>query len=312
MAERIRPVVKAAGALGLVGVGALGGVAVTGGFGERGQAPVADQSPSARNLRTPITNTAEGTPSLVIPPTVTETVTGPKLTEVAKGISVAGIKSSVDVAVVDVAKGVFGNTLKHGTEGFFAEPGKLMVGPEFSQATIDASGGAIDRYNPLNQEKFTSGEPEHWDLPEGGFSLVSFGGGTITYGDKVMEFEHQEGRNYLVILRGPNADGKQDKDLNGTFTISDYVAGHAIATNYDGNPAGGFISEGQLKQEIQTSHSGGQNCGAEGCSTVVVAMLDVNTDAMAVVKHVDVLATGQKPSEVKTVEPVYSNFTTRK
>ena len=310
MVERIRPAVKAVGAVGLVGAGALGGVAVTGGFGEGRQAPITERT--SNSLVAPLPSlTPDGRPSLVLP-TPTETAKGPQLTEVAKGISVAGIKSSVDVAVVDVAKGVFGNTLKHGTEGFFAEPGKLMVGPEFPQETIDASGGAIDRYNPLNQEKFTSGEPEHWDLPEGGFSLVSFGGGTITYGDKVMKFEHQEGQNYLVILRGPNADGAQDKDLNGTFTISDYVAGHAIATNYDGNPAGGFISEGQLKQEIQTSHSGGQNCGAEGCSTVVVAMLDVNTDAMAVVQHVDVLATGQKPSEVRAVEPVYSNFITRK
>jgi hypothetical protein len=319
MAERIRPVVKAATLVGVAGAGAFGGIAVTGGFGERGQAPVADQAPSARNLRTPITNTAEGTPSLVIPtPTVTETAKKPTLKELGGGVSVAGIKSSVEINVVDVAKPEFGfkNTWGHGTEGFLADDGKVLVGPEFPQNIIDGSKGAIDRINPLNQEIFTSGEPEHWPLPEGGFSVVMFGGGTITYGDKVMHFEHEEGRQYMVILRGPNADRLQDSDLNGTFTISDYVAGHAAAQNYDGNPHGGFISQEHFGQMIQNAHNnlraGGQNCGAEGCSEVITAMLDVNTDAAAVVKHVDVLADGEAAHPVTKVDPVYSNFPTRK
>ncbi|HSA83872.1 MAG TPA: hypothetical protein VLF20_03215 [Patescibacteria group bacterium] len=263
---------------------------------------------------------------------------GENLTKIGDGsITVAGLPAHVDSSQVDQSVRIvdqinynnltdgFQNDLGAGTEAFFAEPGKLLLGsdgPVVPQSVIDGSNGAIDKINPLIQKKFTSGIPEYWDLPEGGFSVVSFGGGTITYGDTVMHFDQVEGRNYLVVLRGPNADNLQEvqgdgvrNDLNGTFMISDYVPAHAIAMNYDGNPAGGFISEGQLIQFIQDGHANnmaeGQNCGDNGCSEVRIAMLDVNTGAFAVANHVDVLGANTTPSPVTSLEPIYSNFAIR-
>src|SRR6266581_3540739 len=64
-------------------------------------------------------------------------------------IAVKGVPAHVDANTVDVAKGIFKNTIGNGTEGWLAEPGKLLVGPDFPQTTIDGAGGAIDRFNPV-------------------------------------------------------------------------------------------------------------------------------------------------------------------
>jgi hypothetical protein len=101
---------------------------------------------------------------------------------------------------------------------------------------------------------------------------------------EVAEFEIQldghEGHNWFLVIRGLFPDGKQDSDRNTTATFTAYVPGHAQTMMM---PPGAFISEGQLEQTAELSHTAGTNCGKEGCSELSVFMLDLNTGAWNVI-----------------------------
>jgi hypothetical protein len=214
-------------------------------------------------------------------PIATET---PKSWEITGDLFAAsGIPQSVDVRNVDVAKGVFKNTIGKGTEAWLAEPGKLLVGPDFPQDIINQAGGAIERISPVNQQVFFQEGPSYFNLPEGGFNLGTTAGVKITVGDAIIKLNPQEGHNWMFVLRGLYADGKQDSDRNIRVKFEDYVAGHIQVMRYPGKPNGGFISEKQFEQIAETSHQEETNCGAEGCSRLSVFFYDANTGATAII-----------------------------
>jgi hypothetical protein len=211
-----------------------------------------------------------------------------------------GIPSLVDVKNVDVAKE---NTIGKGTEAWFADRGKLLVGPDFPQETIDKAGGAIELFNPLNQTVFENKGPSYFNLPEGGFVLASGNVMRVKIGDTVIKLEGAPGHNWMLVVRGRYSDGKPDSDLNIQMEFDKYIPGHIMVMRYPGKPNGGFISEEQFKQIAQTSHTEGTNCGADGCSGLSVFMYDVNTGAAAVIKQFGANGPWQ---------PVWANFATRK
>jgi hypothetical protein len=218
--------------------------------------------------------------------------------------AVRNIPSSVDVRNVDVAKGVFKNTIGKGTEAWFAEPGKLLVGPDFPQEIIDKAGGAIERFNQVNQTVFENKGPSYFNLPEGGFVLGAGNVMRVKIGDTVViKLEGAPGHNWMLVVRGRYSDGKPDSDLNIQMEFDEYIPGHIMVMRYPGKPNGGFISEEQFKQIAQTSHTEGTNCGADGCSVLSVFMYDVNTGAAAVIKQFGANGPWQ---------PVWANFATRK
>lgn len=232
-------------------------------------------------------------------PKATETPTGPVIER--NGVRVIGVPDRIDSSRVDVAKGVFKNTLGLGTEGFLAEPGGLLVGPDFGSkssknpwgenpAGWDAmydSGGSINPFSPVTQEVFRYPGPAYQNLPEGGFIFASAGQMTAKVGNATFEFRPEEGKNYFFVVRGLYPDGKQDSDRNKTVEFSNFVPGHAevemYQSRFETNTA--FISEEQFLQKVCTSHSGGTNCGAEGCSSLKVVFYDVNTQALTVIEQ---------------------------
>lgn len=225
--------------------------------------------------------TTEAAPSAAPVASVSLTTTS------AAGSSAASVTGAPAVATnYEVASGVFACTLQTQLCSFFAEPGKLLVGPEFEQAKIDSADGAIERFSPANQYVLR-GVQDEGNCPEGGFCHFSLGGGTIAFEGKepVIVLPFQRGVNYLVYVRGMYADASQDTDLNTTATVIGFKAGHALFSRYPGEPNGGFISQGQLEQTVELAHSDATNCGSKGCSSVYVVVLDLNTGAWAIALH---------------------------
>lgn len=191
-----------------------------------------------------------------------------------------GIPETIDPGhQVLVAKDPFTNTLSLRTESWLAEPGVLLVGPDFEPETFYQAEGHIEYISPVNQQVFEN-ETAAFNVPEGGFMLATAAQMTVELGDMGVELQGREGHNWMFIVRGLFADGKQDSDRNTTARFSEYVPGHIQAMRY---PQGAFISEGQFRQIAELSHLGGTNCGAEGCSKLSVALLDLNTQAFSVV-----------------------------
>lgn len=265
----------------VAGVGLIAAATLTGcdWFGGR------DGNPTAQPTRTP-TAAAGPKPGETPVPIATVVATA---TEVAKGAEIAGslfsirgVPDRVDANNVDTAKGGFKNTIP-GTEHVLAEPGSLLVGPDFPQATIDQSGGHIDRFNPGNQYILQTEGPSFANVAEGAFMMASDATMNVEIGGAAIQLNGEKGRNWFLIVKGRFADGKQDSDLNLTAKITKYVPGHVLVSRH---PAGAFISEGQFKQMAVTSHDGGSNCGNEGCSKLSALLLDINTGAYSVVEQV--------------------------
>lgn len=197
------------------------------------------------------------------------------------GWAISGLPVSVDPASVLVASGEFVNTIGLGTQSWLAEKGMLLVGPEFEQAKIDAAGGAIERISPINQKLIDeSGEAFH--LNEDRIDFCSFGAANLEFNGIMAEFEHSEGHNWFLIIRGLFADGLQDTDRNHTILFHEVVGSHAQCMSYPGN-GGGFVSEGNFEQTTALSHQNAGDCGAEGCSKLTVVLVDLNTGALSVV-----------------------------
>ncbi len=233
-----------------------------------------------------------------VPPTPIPTVVAtqpPQPTAPAAGpvvigeLGFVGAPDNVDRAIVDVARGGFINTLGMGTEAWLAEPGKLLVGPDFPQAQIDAAGGAIERFNPLNQDGCRNNPPCILMAPGGGFSFASLGWGVMemeaTFGHVTLNLPGEEGHNYHVYIRGLYGDGRPDTDENRDVLLTAYSPGHVEVTYYPGIPNGGFVSEEQFEQRVVTSQSGGTNCGDRGCTKLTVVFFDLNTGALLVIRQ---------------------------
>lgn len=126
-----------------------------------------------------------------------------------------------------------------------------------------------------------SSRAEHFvQCPEGGFLYASLGGGKMTWGEtSTWEVASKAGTNNIVMVRCRIDDGLQDTDLNVTLTFSEYVPGNIITSPM---PQGAYISKGWVSQQLEMSfglngQSGG-NCGASGCSTANIHMIDIDSN----------------------------------
>ena len=204
--------------------------------------------------------------------------------------SISGFPEKVDQKNVLFANGsdafgnTFMNTIKAGSEMMIAEPGTLLVGPDFDPKKVVEAKGHTEYISPVNQVLLASKEPMYIPLPEGQFVWATAGKMTAKVGDFTVQLDGEKGHNWFLIVRGLFADGKQDVDKNSTIEFTGYVPGHAQAMVY---PAGAYVSEGNFLQVAEKSHSNGRNCGQEGCSRLSVFMFDVNTGAYDVIHQTE-------------------------
>ncbi len=230
----------------------------------------------------------------------------PSASEEVKGVEfgsvvIAGAPEKVDPGVVDTAKGDFKNTIGLGSEMAFAEPGVLLVGPDFGYTgsenpmgknpegwnSMYESGGSIRPFSSVSQEVIRFEEPAYQNLPEGGWVLASAAEMTAKIGDVTIKLNHKENNNYFLVVRGLYGDVKQDTDRNETIEFTDYKPGHLLVNMYESRDEtnAAFISEGQFKQMAETSHSHGTNGGDGGNSILTVVCYDANTKAYAVIEQ---------------------------
>lgn len=218
---------------------------------------------------------------------------------------------------VDTAKGPFRNTLGMGTEGFLAEPGGLLVGPDFESrfnnnpwgnnprgwAAMWESKGHIKPFSAVSQEVLRADAVHDQNLPEGGFTTASLGQGVVDVvdgaGNVIARFDLPHlgaDHNYKLLVRGryPEAQLRQNtqRNLNLRFypqsmVANGFVPGHTEVEMYEAgdDTNTGFISEGQFLQQAQTSAKGATNCGAGGCSRTTAVLFDVNTGAFVMVRR---------------------------
>lgn len=197
------------------------------------------------------------------------------------GTEPVAVISGVPDQATDVltADGEFTCTLPDRLKMMFAEPGVLLVGADFPQGQIDASGGHIERFNPVNQALLDDLDaeghagPTGRNVPEGGFLMATGATMNIEVDGININLPGEEGRNWIVAIRGLFPG---EGDRNRTAVFSDYVPGHAQTMML---PPGAFISEGMLDQMTEVSLTGGTNCGDSGCETTRLVVLDLNTGA---------------------------------
>lgn len=279
-------------------------------LGVKGCATAETPAPVVRGA-TPSVTTSEGAcPSVETSLTTTSEHGGIRFT----GFAENGVSNVLNAnSAKDGSGKAFNNAIQNGTEGFFADPGGLLVGPDFeSQATgknpwganpagwgaMYDSGGHIVPLLAEYHEIARYCGPVFQNIPEGGFIWITGqeftlevghqdnNGKWVSEGAKIRVTERPGTNNFLVI-RGLFGDEQQDTDRNKTARITDYVPGHLQLEMYpsgiDANTA--FISEDQLAQKAATSHREGSNCGDGGCSTLTVTMVDLNTGAVSIAEQ---------------------------
>lgn len=172
------------------------------------------------------------------------------------------VRASVPITEVDHAQGGFTATWPY-LSHVLAEPGKLNVGADYPQNLIDASNGAIQRTDPLNQYRLINNDYTNIGCNEGAFAMfvaqflrLQFENGVV------LAFRVPDGMNAHVYVRCPAANpdpGSDDNNL-GNIEASGYRPGYAQVTHFSGVPAGGFVSEDGALQALgisQTTHSSG-------------------------------------------------------
>lgn len=242
-------------------------------------------------------------------------------------ISALGVPEIIDASTVDVARKArgFENTVGLGTEAFMAEPGGLLVGPDFGSKSrknpwgenpqgwdaMYKSKGHIQPFSSVTQEVLRWDCPAFLKVPEGGFAKLSAGRLDITVngiedGIKRFVLPQIENNNYFFIVRGFYGDNKQNTDRNRTLTVDGYAPGSAeyemYQAGFDTNTA--FISEGQILQQAATSHSGGTNLGDGGASKLTVVYYDLNSEAFGVWQQ----TLGRKGNPANNWEVLYTNW----
>lgn len=223
----------------------------------------------------------------------------------------AGIKLSASFPdkpnnTVDMARGIFKNTVGQGTEAFMAEPGGLLVGPDFESKVTNKnpwganpqgwgamydSKGHIRPFSPDTQHSFNEEAPSTYLASEGGWVLFSAPRLKFTMEglekEVIIDIPEEKGVNNLIYIRGPYRDAKvpqQDTNHNARVIMLDYLPSATLGMRL---PAGdgenqAFWSEGQVMQMIVTSHRTDSNCGEDGCSKVRLVYFDYNTRAIGV------------------------------
>jgi len=323
--------------LKVLGAG-VGGVTLGGVLGRYWERKLPEVTPEEAKIATPteqpatkITTGIPTTPetattlTTTLEPTTTATPEVNKM--VVEEIILTNIPKEINENVVDIAKGEFEN--KTGVAPHvFAEPGGLLVEPDFGYAdggnpwgnnpngweTMHESEGSIQVISPVNQEVIRWPETAYQNLPEGGFVFFSGGKMTVELGEIVIEMPGKgPGHNYFFVARGFYPDGKQDTDRNIQVKITDYIPGHIEVTEYQSRDKTNlaFISEEHFLQKVATSHSSGTNCGAEGCSDLILVALDANTGALEIYNHKQQETEGLEEAITeagKNWQLVYSNY----
>jgi hypothetical protein len=255
-----------------------------------------NQNPTALESATPGTSAAAGQS----PDSLASMTTSAEQIK-AGSVTFIGIPQSVDVSTVDTAKGAFKNTIGLGTEMAFAEPGGLLVGPDFGftskgnplgdnpkgwVAMYDSKGN-IQPISPVTQEVLHYEGPAYQNVPEGGWIIMSTAQAHVKINNYEVDLPYVANNNYLFVVRGMYGDMQQNTDKNSTAVITNYAPGHALVMNLEsGTQANiGFLSQGQLTQMAETSHSGGTNLGDGGASRLTLVIFDENTGAMAVLQQ---------------------------
>jgi hypothetical protein len=219
---------------------------------------------------------------------------------------------------VDVAKGVFKNTIGQGTQAFLAEPGGLLVGPDFDYTgknnpfgvnkkgwdAMYKSDGNIQTINPVTQEVMHNADFTGM-IPEGGWMIVSTATTHVKMGDVEFTLPEITDNNYLLYVRGLYGDMKQNTDRNTDAVFTNYHPGHALYMMLEAADKSnvGFLSEGQFKQMAETSHTGGTNLGDGGASRLTVVYVDLNTKAAGVWTQ-----TAGRNQDTSKVQLVYKNY----
>lgn len=199
------------------------------------------------------------------------------------GYAVFGAAESVDPSVVLQAQGDdaygnhFENTIGLGSQMMVAEPGSILYGPDEDPSIVEGNPHG-DWISPITQMLLES-DTASVNVAEGAFAWCTAGEMTVSLGDVGIRLDGVEGHNWFLMVRGLFPDGKQDSDLNTTMVFQDFISGHAQCMRY---PDGAYVSEGNFLQVAELSHTGGSNCGREGCSGLSVLMFDINTEAWLV------------------------------
>ena len=116
--------------------------------------------------------------------------------------------------------------------------------------------------------------------PEGGFAFASLGGGDLQVGAITLHMPFAAGTNHLVLVRCQLDDGVRDSDLNVNLLLTGYVPANISTSPM---PAGAYVSADwfmdQLEVSAGVSDMAGQggNCGASGCSTTFIHLIDLDT-----------------------------------
>lgn len=268
--------------------------------------PSASPSAGARALETP-------QPGLC--PTVTELVTQPDFS--LSNVAFKGAPINVDSKNIDLPRGQFGSKATiNGLELLFAEPGGLLVGPDFvSKDTGNPNGpdnllGAVKVWTSDGHIQFFDAEthailrgcpPEHQLLPTNGLAMVignKFNvevmksdekGNLVPDDGKVFVFKQLDQKNggiNFFAIKGLFADSStQGQDRNRILRITGYVPGTVEVKMYKaGKNNTPWISERSLFQMARDAHSGQENCGT-GCGDLFVTQFEMNSKAFSVVKQ---------------------------
>lgn len=223
------------------------------------------------------------------PPTAEASLVYPIDTQYFTFFGVPDLATNVELA--DPRNG-FVNTLGMGTRAFTAEPGGGIMG-RCDIRVFEASNGYIDCATSANSNTFRGIDESvrtggAFQIPEGGWMYGSFQDGVVwiekldgTMVDLNFKQVDNPPNNTLLLIRGYYPDGGKS-DRNRTARLGNLISGHnwfAEIRSPKANSNVAFISEGWLKQQIETSLSGGSNCGDSGCATTVLVYHDLNTGA---------------------------------
>lgn len=197
--------------------------------------------------------------------------------------SITGAVDDVDLSNLLTVEDdeTFTNETRYGTEMIFAEPGMLLVGPEFPQELIDASGGAIARVDPSNRFPMDNEDSTRLGCGEGRIVQISGNVMTLQIEDVRIELGGAPGINWHAFIRCRFSDGEQDTDAGGEIIATDYIPNRNLVSIY---PVGAFLSLDALGQMLDIA-TGEFSCGSEGCGWQYFFMYDTNTQAYAVARY---------------------------
>lgn len=214
------------------------------------------------------------------------------------GYSISGVPDKAENVLVTECPDPYGNCFKNttglGSQGWFAEPGSILYGPDES-ADIVKGNPHGDYFNPITQVMLVFPEADI-SIGEGAFIFATAREMTVKMRDVTVKLDGADQHIWFLVVRGLFADNTND-DRNVTAHFSGYVVGHAQVMRH---PAGAFISEEQFLQMVETGHTnhytsvGGEavavssrNCGDTGCNNDSFMLVDLNTGAYTVLNHTE-------------------------